>query len=104
MARDYGSLAPRRNQNAGWQWFIFGAITGMIFAGCVVATLLVTVAFEVVSIPGVSIGPTQPAVVSVITATPLPATATPLPSATPEPSPTSEATQATVLLPSPTVG
>ncbi|MEL7235020.1 MAG: SUMF1/EgtB/PvdO family nonheme iron enzyme, partial [Chloroflexota bacterium] len=101
---DYGSLAPRRNQNAGWQWFIFGAITGMIFAGCVVATLLVTVAFEVVSIPGVSIGPTQPAVVSVITATPLPATATPLPSATPEPSPTSEATQATVLLPSPTVG
>ncbi|MEM6529762.1 MAG: SUMF1/EgtB/PvdO family nonheme iron enzyme, partial [Chloroflexota bacterium] len=90
--------------NAGWQWFIFGAITGMIFAGCVVATLLVTVAFEVVSIPGVSIGPTQPAEFSIITATPLPATATPLPSATPEPSaiPAVAATQAQIAIPTAT--
>ncbi len=96
MARDYGSLSPRRNQNAGWQWFTFGAITGMIFAGCVVATLLVTIAFGVLSIPGVSIGPTEPAAVQIITTTPEPATATLPPSVTPTPAPTeAEAVQPT---------
>ncbi len=85
MAKDYGSLAPRRGSNAGWQWFAFGSITGIIFAGCFMAVLLVTVAGGFLAVPGVTIGPTQApvTVVSIITATPQPATATPLPSATP---------------------
>ena len=85
MAKDYGSLAPRRGSNAGWQWFAFGSITGIIFAGCMMAVVLVTVAGGFLSVPGVTIGPTQApvTVVSIITATPAPATATPLPSATP---------------------
>lgn len=103
MARDYGSLSPRRSSGAGWQWFAFGAITGMIFAGCIVATLLVTVAFGVVNIPGVAIGASPQPELRVITTTPLPATATDLPTSTPTvtPPPT-EAAAAQVVIPTAT--
>lgn len=103
MAKDYGTLG-RKPQNAGWQWFTFGLVLGLMLAGCVVAGLLSTVAFGLVNVPGVSIGPTPQPVVQVITATPLPATATPLPTETPMPTPTLEPQQAQVALPTPTEG
>jgi formylglycine-generating enzyme required for sulfatase activity len=74
----------------------------MIFAGCLVASLLVTVAFGVVSIPGVSIGPSPQAELRIITATPLPATATDLPTSTPTVTPTVEAAPASVIVPTAT--
>lgn len=87
MGRDYGSLSnSRRGQSAGWQWFVFGAITGIIATGCVVATLLVTIAFEVVSVPGVAIGPSpQPEIqFREITSTPAPMLPTDIPPAATE--------------------
>lgn len=101
MTNDYGTLG-RRNQSAGWQWFTFGAIIGLMLAGCLVTGLMGVVAFGLVEIPGVSIGPTPQPVVQVITATPLPATATPLPTETPLPTATLEPQTAQVDVPTPT--
>ena len=86
MANNYGTLG-RRQQSAGWQWFTFGLIMGIILFGCFVAAFFGMVAFGVVQVPGVSIGPTVQPVVQVITATPLPATATPNATQTPIPTP-----------------
>lgn len=91
MGRDYGSLSSsRRGQSAGWQWFVFGAITGIIATGCVVATLLVTIAFEVVTVPGVAIGPSpQPEIEFRVV------TSTPDPNAQPSPAPATQQPAAT---------
>lgn len=102
MARDYGSLGGRRTQSAGWQWFAFGLVSGLMFTGCIVAGFLGSIAFGVLNIPGVSIGPSPQPVVQIITATPLPATATPLPTETPLPTATLEVSQADVVVPTPT--
>ncbi len=101
MAKDYGTLG-RRPQSAGWQWFAFGFIMGIILFGCLVAAFFGTVAFGVVQVPGVSIGPSPAAELRIITATPQPATATSLPSATPIPSATPEPGQADVATPAAT--
>jgi formylglycine-generating enzyme required for sulfatase activity len=101
MARDYGTIG-RRQQSAGWQWFAFGFIMGIILFGCLVATFFGAVAFSIIEVPGVAIGPTEQAPIQIITATPQPATATPLPSETPLPSPTTAAVTEAVVVPNPT--
>ncbi len=103
MAKDYGTLG-RRPQSAGWQWFAFGFIMGIILFGCVVAAFFGTVAFGVVQVPGVSIGPSPQAQIQIITATPLPATATSIPSATPLPSATPALPDAEVAAPTADTG
>ncbi|MFZ4815499.1 MAG: formylglycine-generating enzyme family protein [Phototrophicaceae bacterium] len=105
MAKEYGSLGgSRRGQNAGWQWFAFGLVTGLISAGCLVTVLGALVAFNVFNIPGVAIGPTALPQERIITATPLPATATSLPSPTPTPTETPLPAQANVSPPTVTPG
>ncbi|MEO0565974.1 MAG: SUMF1/EgtB/PvdO family nonheme iron enzyme, partial [Chloroflexota bacterium] len=101
MANNYGTLG-RRQQSAGWQWFAFGFIMGIILFGCIVASFFGAVAFGAVEVPGVSIGPSPQPALQIITATPQPATATPLATDTPQPTATTEAAAAEVVLPDPT--
>jgi formylglycine-generating enzyme required for sulfatase activity len=101
MTKDFGSIG-RRRQNAGWQWFVFGLMFGLLLAGCVFTFGLGLVAFQVVTVPGIAIGPTNPPELRIITATPLPPTATPIPTLTFTPSPTVEVVVELPVLPTAT--
>lgn len=95
MSRGYGKLG-RRSGSAAWQWVVIGMILGF---GCSVVIVLGLLTFGVISLGGVAAASTPQ--ITVITATPPPATPTPLVTNTPELAATADGGQS-VIVASPT--
>jgi len=92
MAQRYDRLGgTRRSGSAAWQWMIIGGILGF---ACSAIIGLVAIAIGVLTIDTDAIGDSSGSVVQVITATPLPATATE--ANPPTPVPTEVIVEATV--------
>lgn len=107
MSRNYGSLG-RRSGNAAWQWVVIGLILGF---ACSATLFLGSLAAGIIAVDGqgAAFGPTNTPFI--ITATPAPATETPLPTEViitpttepeviieaPSPTPTIDPTQLTPL-------
>lgn len=101
--RNYGTLSGGsgggRRGGGAWQWMVIGAVLGF---ACSITIALASLALGLTSlnVEGLPGRPTSTPVVMVITATPLPATPTPLASDTPVPSETP--LQVEIIAPSPT--